>query len=321
MKQDILFFNVVLKERIWGGNSLAREYKQRNKELIGEAWILSGHKEGETEIINGNLKGVLLNDAYLKYKELFGTSNKQKFPLLIKIIDAKADLSVQVHPNNEYALKHHNDFGKNECWYVLDAKEDAKIVYGLNVFSKDLMKESIKNNKWDETLKYVAVKPGDFFYVPVGTVHALGSGTKILEIQQSSDVTYRLYDYDRKDNFGKKRELHINRALDVIDYNSQDQNSIEVFNNVERLVKSPYFVVDKITLDNKTIIINQNNEYGIIYNLDNVLTFNINGKAYKIEPNQVFIITALVKTFTVFGSGKFFYVQEQAKYMKDTYEK
>ncbi len=311
--QDILFFSVVLKERLWGGNKLASRYGKKSDKLIGEAWILSGHSEGESVVKNGSFKGRTLNDLYLNEKQLFGASNYEKFPLLIKILDAQKMLSVQVHPNDEYAMKHHHDYGKNECWYILSAKKGANIIYGQKVRSKTDFKDAIDNQKWDEVLNYVPVKKDDFYNVPVGTIHAIGGGIEILEIQQSSDVTYRLYDFDRVDQNGKKRELHIKESLDVIDFDvKRPLIELKKYGDVERLVENKYFTVDKVIPKSEVYVKNGTDLYTILYARKRDVTIVLNGKKYQIKKNKVALLSKDVNEFTILPEGELFIVKERA---------
>src|SRR5699024_4907496 len=180
-------------------------------------WVISAHANGPSSISNGALKGKTLLDMWQEHPELFGkASSNTDFPLLVKILDAQNDLSVQVHPDDAYAQRVVGEpYGKTECWYVLDSEADSEIVFEHKATSKTDFRQLIEKGAWDSLLNRVKVKKGDFFYVPSGTIHAIGKGIVILEIQQSSDITYRLYDYGRTDDTGKPRDLHIEEALDV----------------------------------------------------------------------------------------------------------
>lgn len=212
-----LVLKPVFKERIWGGRNLEKMGYDIPDGNIGECWGISAHQNGPNVIANGAYEGQTLDKVWEEHPELFGNPSEKKFPLLTKILDANQKLSVQVHPDDEYAHEHENgEFGKTECWYVLDAKEDAEIIYGTYANSKEQLEEYIQNEDWDHLFKRVKVEKGDFFYVPSGTVHAIGEGIMILETQQNSDTTYRIYDYDRIERDGKKRELHLDKSIDVI---------------------------------------------------------------------------------------------------------
>lgn len=320
MKDYLLHFKPILKERIWGGNYLNKLFNETSNNKIGEAWILSGHHEGDNLILNGKYKNHTLNEIYLKDKSLFGNSNYDKFPLLIKILDAKDDLSVQVHPDDLYAKKYYNDFGKNECWYVLDAKINSKIIYGHHPKNKHDFLNYINNNDWENALNYKNVKKDDFFFVPTGTVHAIGKGIKILEVQQSSDVTFRLYDYDRKDSNNQKRQLHINESLDVINYDFKPFiKEYETYHHLKRLVTNKYFTMDLINLNNNLKLINDD-MYTIVFNKDKEVTCIINEKSYQIKANEAVLITALAKEVTFKGKSTIFIIKENKVALKELYK-
>jgi len=228
-----LKFKPILKEKIWGGNNLSQLLnKKKTGKKIGESWEISGVDNNISIVSNGFLKGNNLQEVieiYMnelvgdKIYDIFGT----EFPLLIKFIDAQEDLSIQVHPNNNQAKEKHNAFGKTEIWYVLHAEKEAKLISGFSKeLTKDLLHKHLINNTLEETLNYEKVKTGDVFFIPSGRIHSIGKGIVVAEIQQTSDITYRLFDYNRLEN-GKLRELHTQDALDVIDfqrYNSYKTN-------------------------------------------------------------------------------------------------
>lgn len=201
--------------KVWGGNKLKETYGYDCPNNTGEAWGVSGHANGSSYILNGELKGMSLRQLYRFDKSYFGNYHTKEFPILIKAINANQDLSVQVHPNDEYARIHENSLGKTECWYILDADKDTEIVIGHKAKDKEEIKEHLANNTLEKLLNRFPIKKHDLYCIYSGTIHAICSGTTLLEIQQSSDITYRLYDYNRLSN-GKLRELHIEKALDVI---------------------------------------------------------------------------------------------------------
>ncbi|MEC1356260.1 mannose-6-phosphate isomerase, class I [Bacillus sonorensis] len=218
MATEPLFFEPIFKERIWGGNALTSFGYDIPSERTGECWAFAAHQNGQSVVQNGTYNGLTLSELWEHHRHLFGHLEGDRFPLLTKMLDAAQDLSVQVHPNDEYANAHENgELGKTECWYIIDCQKDAEIIYGHYAKSKEELKAMIQLEKWDRLLRRVKVKPGDFFYVPSGTVHAIGKGILILETQQNSDTTYRLYDYDRKDAEGNLRELHLEKSIEVID--------------------------------------------------------------------------------------------------------
>lgn len=214
----ILKLEPIFKQRIWGGRQLEKTFDYTIPEgNVGECWAISGHKHGASKIISAPYHQLTLDQVYEKYKnELFNHDKSDQFPLLIKILDANDDLSIQVHPDDAYAQTYENDLGKTECWYVLDASKNAKIIDGHNASNKDEFLDRLKHN--DLTLWHEKeIKKGDFISIPSKKVHAIGKGALIYEVQQSSDTTYRIYDYDRKQADGTKRQLHLDKALDIID--------------------------------------------------------------------------------------------------------
>lgn len=223
----IVKLSPAFKDYLWGGTKLRDIYhKPCDFDIIAESWELSAHPDGTSIIASGQYKGML----FTEYLEKIGLSalgmkydaNKD-FPLLIKLIDAKQNLSVQVHPDDAYALQHENGYGKTEMWYVIDAEPGAGLYVGFNRdVSKEEVAQRIKDNTIMEVLDFHPTKSGDVFFIPAGTVHAIGAGNLICEIQQSSNSTYRLYDYDRRDKFGNPRELHLDKALDVLNYHKYE---------------------------------------------------------------------------------------------------
>lgn len=214
--QEPMFLKPVFQEKIWGGSRLRSVFGfDIPNDKIGEDWAISAHPHGVSVVENGEYQGQKLDELWQNHKELFGNPTEPVFPLLIKILDAEDELSVQVHPDDAYGMKHEGELGKTECWYIIDAEPGAEIIYGHHAKTREKLAEMIQEGRWDDLLKKVPVKKGDFFYVPSGTIHAIGKGIMILETQQSSDTTYRVYDYDRKDANGNTRELHIQQSIDV----------------------------------------------------------------------------------------------------------
>lgn len=252
MKQQPIFLKPIFKDRIWGGTALKEQFGYDiPSNTTGECWAISAHPNGQSVVAEGEFKGKTLGELWDEHRELFGNLEGEKFPLLTKILDANKDLSVQVHPDDEYAEKHENgEFGKTECWYIIDCKENAEMVYGHNAKDKEDLVQMIENGKWNDLLHRVKIKPGDFFYVPSGTIHALCEGTLVLETQQSSDTTYRVYDYDRVGVDGKKRELHLEKAIDVITVPHVDGTSKPVVEEkdgvtITNFIKGEFFSVYK----------------------------------------------------------------------------
>ena len=212
-----LFLKSQMHDKIWGGTKLREAFGYDiPTETTGEYWAISAHPNGVSVIKNGIYEGEGLDQLYREHKELFGHPKSEVFPLLIKILDANDWLSVQVHPDDAFALAHEGELGKTECWYIIAADEGAEIIYGHNAKSKEELRQWIEEGRWDDLLTKIPVKAGDFFYVPSGTMHAIGKGILILETQQSSDTTYRVYDFNRRDAQGNLRKLHIDKSIDVL---------------------------------------------------------------------------------------------------------
>lgn len=253
--RPILFLNPVFKEMIWGGNQLAEKFGYEIPgDRTGECWAVSAHPNGDCTVREGEYAGRKLSELFKEEPELFGNLPLDRFPLLIKIIDAKADLSIQVHPDDAYAKVHENgSLGKTECWYILDCPEDATLVVGHNAGSREELKEMIDQKRWSELIREVPVKKGDFIQINPGTVHAIKGGLMILETQQNSDITYRVYDYDRLSN-GKPRELHVQQSIDVITVpapSAEDSVSHAAdlpANTMNELIACDYYKVYKLTV-------------------------------------------------------------------------
>lgn len=301
-----LFLDGVLQEKIWGGTKLRDEFGYDiPSEHTGELWAISAHPNGPATVKNGEFKGQTLAELWEDHRELFGNQEGDVFPLLTKIIDAQDDLSVQVHPNDEYALEHEGELGKTECWYILSAEPGAKIVYGHTAKTKEELEEQIKTGNWDELLQYVEVEVGDFFYLPSGTIHAIGSGIMILETQQSSDTTYRLYDYDRKDDEGNLRDLHIKESIDVTTVphtdNVTDPALVQIKDSkLTELVKSEYFTVFDWDLDG-SITFEQDSLYTLVSVIDGEGQLIIEDKTYDIQRGDHFILPYEIKEWTFEG--------------------
>lgn len=219
---ELIFLEGIYKEKLWGS----------------ETWVVSAHPNGDTVIKKGEFKGKRLSEAY------------KDFPLLVKIIEAKDDLSIQVHPDDEYAQKHENSKGKTEFWYILGAEEGASIIIGHNAKNKEELLSLIEKGEWNTLLREVKVKEGDFFQIDPGTIHAIKGGVRLLEIQEASDITYRLYDYDRLEN-GKKRELHIQKCMDTV-VCPYEEKPIECADGA--LVSCAFYTVEKIKTKGETIL-------------------------------------------------------------------
>lgn len=215
MKHSPIFLQPVFKERIWGGDTLGHRFGYSlPSSRTGECWAISAHPEGENVVRHGPYAGLTLGQLWSDHRYLFGNAAGERFPLLVKLIDARDNLSVQVHPNDAYAARYaQGQSGKTEAWYMLNARSGAEIVYGHTAKSREEFKEQAQAGNWERLLRRVPAQAGQWFEVPSGMVHALGAGLLIYEVQQNSDLTYRLYDYDRVGANGKPRELHLEQAL------------------------------------------------------------------------------------------------------------
>lgn len=260
-----LKFEPILKQTLWGGDKII-SFKQLNdtRKEVGESWEISAVEGSESIVAEGPDKGMTLTEVLSKYREeLLGEANYArfgvKFPLLVKFIDARQDLSIQVHPSDELAKKRHNSMGKTEMWYVIGADKGAKLRSGFSeqITPKEY-KDRVYNNTITEVLQEYDIQPGDVFFLPAGRVHSIGAGAFIAEIQQTSDVTYRIYDFDRKDSKGNARELHTDLAREAINFEVLDDYRTQydvVENEPIELVACPYFttslydMTEEITCD------------------------------------------------------------------------
>ena len=249
-----LKFYPIIKERLWGGTKLnSMLEKNIPGELNGESWEVSGINGDVSVVSNGPLKGNNLQQIIETYpEELLGKGNLRKygheFPILIKFIDAKKDLSIQLHPGDDLARARHNSFGKTEMWYIMDADPGSELIIGFNRdVTPEEYKSSLESNELTELMNYVPVREGDSFFINTGKVHAIGAGILLAEIQQTSDVTYRIYDFNRRDKDGNLRELHTEMALDAIDYSRKEDYIVNYETEVDEannMVQSPYFTTN-----------------------------------------------------------------------------
>ena len=243
------------KDYLWGGTRLRDEYgKKIDMTPLAESWECSVHPDGPSFVANGQYKGKTLKEVLEAHPEYIGTKANGVLPILAKFIDAKKDLSVQVHPDDEYARENENDNGKTEMWYIIDAEEGASLIYGfMHKVTKEKLERAIERGELDKHLQKVEVHKGDLYFVPAGTVHGIGKGILLAEIQESSNVTYRVYDYDRVDKNGKKRELHFDNAVQVMDMGvvpdiKQKKRMVKYYPGCSRelLCRCKYFETERI---------------------------------------------------------------------------
>ena len=253
---ELVKLNPAVKDYIWGGNYFQKFNKGLNLDRVSECWELSVRDNDSSIIASGKDKGKLLSEVINKEDIGPVMDRFPYFPLLIKLIDAKENLSIQVHPSDDYALKYENSFGKSEMWHIISADESSGLYVGLNKdYSKEDIKKALEEGTILECLNFFKVKPGDTFVINPGTIHAIGKGVRLIEIQQNSNLTYRLYDYNRRDSNGNPRELHINKALEVINYKQYKP----VSKDNEYLADNQYFTVKEVSFkDSLTIKANEN---------------------------------------------------------------
>ena len=308
MSNEPLFLEPYFQEKIWGGDRLHTEYGyQIPSDHTGECWAISAHTHGPAIVENGPYKGLTLTEVWDKHREVFGNAKGDVFPLLTKILDAKADLAVQVHPDDAYAKEHEGELGKTECWYVLAADKGAQMYYGHHAKTREELAEMIENKQWDKLLRKISVKAGDFLYVPAGTIHAIGKGIMVLETQQSSDTTYRLYDFDRIDKAtGKKRELHLKRSIDVtnvphVDPKLDIQTTVTGDKKVTRFVDTDFFAVYKWEIAGSATFERQQAPYTLVSVLDGNGQLEVEGRTYELKKGMHFILPYAVKSWTLAG--------------------
>lgn len=303
-----MFLEPVFQEKIWGGDCLHSEFGYDiPSDHTGECWAISAHKHGPAKVQNGPYAGMTLDEVWDKHREVFGNASGDVFPLLTKILDAKEDLSVQVHPDDAYAMEHEHELGKTECWYVIKADEGSEMIYGHHAKSKEELAEMIAQGQWDQLLRRVPVKAGDFLYVPSGTIHAIGKGIMVLETQQSSDTTYRVYDFDRVDQTtGQKRELHIQQSLDCtnvphVDPKLDIQKTKVDDATVTTYVKTDFFEVYEWDVAGKAHFTRDDALYTLVSVLDGQGTITVEDQVYPIQKGVHFILPFAVKEWTLDG--------------------
>jgi len=306
-----LQFQPEFKDRIWGGRALEQFGLTPPEGAIGEGWMISDHPNGITKVINGALAGTGLDVIREQFgQQWFGkhglSGKSQRFPLLIKLLDCNDDLSVQVHPTDDYEKLPEGELGKTEMWYILSAKPDAKIIYGLrDHVTKEQLARALNGNYVMDMLQEVPVKAGDAFYIPAGTVHALCSGVVVAEIQQNSDTTYRLYDYNRPGFDGKLRELHIDDSLAVIAYDGAGAAYCDT-SGMEKgqwltIATSPYFKVDKGIIDGSTTLTTSEESFEILVIAEGEGEISWFGGHQSIKAGECFLLPATLGNYTIEG--------------------
>lgn len=305
------------KDYLWGGTRLREEYgKKIDLTPLAETWECSAHPDGPSIVSGGSLGGLTLPEVLEQHPEYLGTKVQDgHMPVLVKFIDAAKDLSVQVHPDDEYARQHEGDNGKTEMWYVIDAEEGASLIYGFSHrVSGQMLRKAVESGTLDRHLQKVKVHAGDTFLVPAGTVHGIGKGILIAEIQESSNVTYRVYDYDRIDKNGKKRELHIDKALKVLDMNAspdvrQKPRIVKYSPGCSRelLCTCRYFETERIQVSKAFSFSVMESSFQVIVCLDGyaqIETMDMEGKPLRFSKGDTLFLPAGLGKCLVIGETK-----------------
>ena len=305
-----LKFEPILKERLWGGTKLKDVLgKPSENDITGESWELSGVKDHISIVSNGSFSGTSLQELInQKPEELLGKDVFQRFgqefPILIKFIDAKQDLSIQLHPNDALAKERHNSFGKTEMWYVMDADKGANLIVGFNKnVTKEEYSKSLEKDTLLDLLNYEPVKEGDTFFINTGKIHAIGAGVLLAEIQQTSDVTYRVFDFNRRDKNGNLRELHTELALDAMDYDKKDDFKV-AYNNqtnaANEMVDCPYFKTTFINLtQNFSLDISKRDSFTIYMCVGGSAKISSDTGSVMIQKGETVLIPASSKTISI----------------------
>jgi mannose-6-phosphate isomerase len=306
-----LKFETVLKEKVWGGNALVSRYnkKSRGSAKIGESWELSAIADNQSVISNGFLAGNNIEELIEVYMgDITGDSVYEKFgnefPLLIKFIEAQEDLSIQVHPNDALAKKRHKAYGKTEMWYILERKEGSGIYTGFKEgVTKEIYEEAVRTGTIADILNVEKVDPGDTFFTPAGRVHAIGAGIVLVEIQQTSDITYRIFDWNRKNSGKEKRELHTDLALEAIDFKQAGKNKIRrepELNKSVNLVSCEYFNSNIISL-NKAIEKQYylNDSFVVYICLDGEFSLSWDGNSEYVTKGETVLLPAMIREVTL----------------------
>jgi mannose-6-phosphate isomerase len=306
-----LKFETILKEKVWGGNALVTKYNKKSASgaHIGESWELSAVDDDLSIISNGFLAGNNIEELIEVYMgDITGDAVYEKFgnefPLLIKFIEAQEDLSIQVHPDNDLAKKRHQAYGKTEMWYILECKEGSKIYTGFKEgVTKEIYEEAVQNGTIEEIMNIETAEAGDAFFTPAGRVHAIGTGIVLVEIQQTSDITYRIYDWNRKSSGKGKRELHLDLALDAIDFSQTGKNKIklqQVINKTENIVSCEFFNTNILRFNNAIDKEYYSNDSFVVYIcLDGDFSICWEGNSEKVTKGDTVLLPAMIKEVTL----------------------
>jgi len=312
-----LKFEPILKDKVWGGNALAKLYNKNAGKLpnIGESWEISGVQGNLSVVTNGFLAGNNIEELIEVYMgDITGDSIYEKFgnefPLLIKFIEAKEDLSVQVHPGDDMAKERHNAYGKTEMWYILESENNAKIYTGFREgVTKEIYEAAIKNGTVTDLLNTEKPEKGDTFFTPAGRIHAIGAGTVLVEIQQTSDITYRISDWNRKSTGSAKRELHLDLALDAIDFSETGKrgkiNKAHEINKLQNLVNCKYFNTNFLQFNQKVVKEYYFNDSFVIYIcLEGEFNINWDDSSERIVRGETVLLPAMIKEISLEPAGE-----------------
>jgi mannose-6-phosphate isomerase len=306
-----LKFETVLKEKVWGGDALVTRFNKRStgSNTIGESWELSAITDNLSVVSNGFLAGNNIEELIEVYMgDITGDSVFEKFgnefPLLIKFIEARENLSIQVHPNNDLAKKRHNAYGKTEMWYILESKPGSKIYTGFkDGVTKEIYEDAVIKGSIDKLLNVETADPGDAFFTPAGRVHAIGAGIVLVEIQQTSDITYRIFDWNRKNTGKEKRELNTDLALEAIDFKQSGKNKIrkeQVINKSENLVSCEFFNTELIrfnqTLDKEYY---SNDSFVVYICTEGEFLICWDGNSDKVTKGETVLLPAMIREVTL----------------------
>ncbi|MEY8848921.1 type I phosphomannose isomerase catalytic subunit [Psychroserpens sp. XS_ASV72] len=306
-------FKPILKEKIWGGNKLMTTLnKSSDLNNIGESWEVSDVEGDISVVINGALKNRSLKSLLEDYTHhLLGKKNFElfgkKFPLLIKFIDAKSDLSIQLHPNDDLASERHDSFGKTEMWYVMQADKDANLIVGFNQkMDSDTYLKHLKEKSLTEILNFDKVKSGDTYFIEAGRIHAIGAGVLLAEIQQTSDITYRVYDWDRVDDHGNERELHNDLAIDAFDFNMENDFRVvykKEENTVNKMVSCPYFTTNFLHVTEPLLKLNNKDSFHIYMCVEGKALIETENASEFISKGETILLPAAVETYKISSSN------------------
>lgn len=292
------------KDYLWGGERLRSHYNKDTEMMpLAESWELSCHPDGESLLISGAYEGLTLSEYVRKHPQVLGTkaTSFDRFPILVKLIDAKLSLSVQVHPDDTYGMRVENEPGKTEVWYVLDAEADAKLIMGFNrKTSKEEVKKAVEDGELMGLLHQVPVKTGDVFFIESGTVHGIGAGITLIEIQQNSNTTYRVYDYDRVGKDGKKRPLHLEKALEVMTY----EPARRILHEPPLIASCDYFHVEAYEIDGQKKLWCSEASFQSLTCVEGALAISLDGTEIELKKGESAFVSAGAGDYQVTGKGK-----------------